>query len=171
MTMFDRPRRSMTVAAAALGLCTSNAIAMDKKPVITADMARSMLDACAQKAQQKGWKMNIAVVDDGANLVAFVRMDGAPLASAYIAQHKAMTAAGFGYATRDVAEWAYGKDQKPGFLPGLATVPGIVAFPGGLPIATADKVLIGGIGVSGDKPDNDEACARSGLDAVKGQLS
>jgi glc operon protein GlcG len=64
----------------------------------------------------------------------------------------------------------YGKDLKGGTVPGLALVPGIIAFAGGLPIMTDDKVHIGGIGVSGGTADQDETCAQAGVDAVKDSL-
>jgi glc operon protein GlcG len=55
-------------------------------------------------------------------------------------------------------------------VPGLALVPGIVAFAGGLPIMAEDKVHIGGTGVSGGTSDQDEICAQAGIDAVKDSL-
>ena len=55
-------------------------------------------------------------------------------------------------------------------VPGLALVPGIIAFAGGLPIMTEDKVYIGGIGVSGGTSDQDETCAQAGIDAAKDDL-
>jgi uncharacterized protein GlcG (DUF336 family) len=144
--------------------------AIEKKPVITLDLAKRMTAACEAKAQQQGWKMNIAVVDNGANLVAFERMDGAFLVSIYIAQHKAITSVDLPISSRSVGELAYGKDQQPARAPGIAQIPGIITFPGGLPIITADKTLIGAIGVSGSTSDNDELCAQAGLDAVKDLL-
>jgi glc operon protein GlcG len=65
---------------------------------------------------------------------------------------------------------AFGKDGKPGMVPGIADVPGIITFAGGLPIITASKVQIGGIGVSGGTSDQDEQCSQAGLDAVKDDL-
>jgi hypothetical protein len=62
---------------------------------------------------------------------------------------------------------AYGKDLKGGTVPGLALVPGIIAFAGGLPVMTDDKVHIGGIGVSGGTADQDETCAQAGIDFVQ----
>ena len=114
--------------------------------------------------------MNIAVVDDGANLVAFERMDGAYLGSIQVAQHKAATSANFPFSTRQFSELAFGKEGKPGIVPGIANFPGIVTFAGGLPIMTANKVQIGGIGVSGGTSDQDEQCAQAGIDAVKSEL-
>jgi uncharacterized protein GlcG (DUF336 family) len=69
-----------------------------------------------------------------------------------------------------VEQLAYGKDLKGGTVPGLALVPGIIAFAGGLPVMTDDKVHIGGIGVSGGTADQDETCAQAGIDAVKDAL-
>ena len=114
--------------------------------------------------------MNIAVVDDGANLVGFERMDGAYLGSIQVAQAKAMTSAHFPFSTRQISELAFGKEGKPGMVPGVAYFPGIVTFAGGLPIMTASKAQIGGIGVSGATSDQDEQCAQAGLDAVKDEL-
>ena len=87
-------------------------------------------------------------------------MDGAYLGSGDIALHKAQTSARFPFPTRGVQELAYGKDLKGGMVPGLALVPGIIAFAGGLPIMTEGKVHIGGIGVSGGTSDQDETCAQ-----------
>jgi glc operon protein GlcG len=132
--------------------------------------AEKMADACAAKATQEGWKMNIAVVDGGADLVLFQRMDGAFLGSVDIAQMKAETSAKFPMPSRALGEIAFGKDGEPGRAPGLAFVPGLAAFPGGLPIKTADGAHIGAIGVSGGTGDEDEQCAQAGLDAVADQL-
>jgi len=98
-------------------------------------------------------------------------MDGAYLGSGYISQHKAMSSANFPFATRFFGELAFGKEGKPGAVPGIADFPGIVTFAGGLPIMTANKVQIGGIGVSGGTSDQDELCAQAGLDAIKDELS
>jgi glc operon protein GlcG len=160
------------VVALALGmaLCGSAAMALETKPALTLDLAKKMAAGCEAKATQENWKMNIAVVDDGANLVFFQHMDGAFKGSIYISQHKAMTSANFPFPTRALGEIAFGKDGKPGMVPGIADVPGIITFAGGLPIMVAGKVQIGGIGVSGGTADQDEACAKAGLDAVTDDL-
>jgi glc operon protein GlcG len=159
------------VLAACLAIFSSAATATETKPAINLDIAKKMIAACEAKAKQEGWKMNVAIVDDGANLVAFERMDGAFLGSIQIAQHKAITSANFPFSTRRFSEIAFGKDGKPGMVPGIANFPGIVAFAGGLPIITANNVQIGGIGVSGGTSDQDELCAQAGVDAVKGDLT
>jgi glc operon protein GlcG len=154
----------------AFGMCGESVAALDKKPAITLDFAKEMVAGCEAKAKQQGWKMNIAIVDNSANMIAFERMDGAFLGSIYVAQHKAITSVDFPVPSRTIGEAAYGKDQQPAKAPGLAQIPGIIAFPGGLPIITSDKTLIGAIGVSGSTSDNDETCAQAGLDALKDQL-
>jgi glc operon protein GlcG len=151
-------------------LCGSAAMAIETKPTLTVALAKKMAAACEAKANQEKWAMNIAVVDDGANLVFFEHMDGAFKGSVYISQHKAMTSANFPFPTRLLGEIAFGKDGKPGMVPGIADVPGIITFAGGLPIMTASKVHIGGIGVSGGTADQDEECSKAGLDAVADDL-
>ena len=133
-------------------------------------MAKQMADGCEAKAGKESWKMNIAVVDDGANLVLFRRMDGAFLGSGQIAQMKAQSSAKLPFPTRAIAEIAFGKDGKPATTPGLALVPGIIAFPGGLPIKRADGTLLGAIGVSGGTADQDEMCSQAGLDTIADKL-
>ncbi len=158
-----------TAILVAIGL-GQPASALDKVPVLSLDLAKKMAAGCEAKAKEMGWKMNISVVDVGANQIVFERMDGAYLGAGDIARHKAETSAHFPFPTRGIEQLAYGKDLKGGTVPGLALVPGIVAFAGGLPIMTDDKVHIGGIGVSGGTADQDEGCAQAGIDAVKDAL-
>jgi uncharacterized protein GlcG (DUF336 family) len=147
-----------------------HAYALDKAPTLSLDLAKKMAAACEAKSKEMGWKMNIAIVDAGANEVFFERMDGAYLGSVDIARRKAETSAHFPFPTRGIEQLAYGKDLKGGTVPGLALVPGIIAFAGGLPIMTDDKMQIGAIGVSGGTADQDETCAQAGIDAVKDAL-
>ena len=161
---------SVAMAAALVVGLSPVALALDKVPVISLDLARKMAAGCEAKAKEMNWKMNISVVDSGANPIFFEKMDGAYLGSGEIALHKAQTSARFPRPTRGIEQLAYGKDLKGGMVPGLALVPGIVAFAGGLPIMTEDKVHIGGIGVSGGTSDQDETCAQAGIDAAKDDL-
>jgi glc operon protein GlcG len=154
-----------TALAAALAVCLSPAA-----QALSLDAAKKMAAACEAKSKEQNWKMNISIVDNGANEIFFEKMDGAYLGSREIALHKAQTSARFPFPTRFVQELAYGKDLKGGALPGIANVPGVIAFAGGLPIMTADKSHIGGIGVSGGTADQDEECAQAGLDAAKDAL-
>ena len=177
MEMFRRVRGPVALATYLI-IFSSAGIAAETKPAISLDIAKKMIAACDATAKQEGWKMNIAIVDDGANLVAFERMDGAYLGSIQVAQHKAVTSANFPFPTRRFGELAFGKEVKPGIVPGIANFPGIVTFAGGLPIITANNVQIGGIGVSGGTwahgmiatSDQDEQRAQAGIDAVKDEL-
>jgi glc operon protein GlcG len=160
-----------TAIATALVVCLSPlAFALDKTPVLSMDLARKIAAGCEAKAKEMNWKMNISVVDSGANQIFFEKMDGAYLGSGDIALHKAQTSARFPFPTRGIEQLAYGKDLKGGPVPGLALVPGIIAFAGGLPVMTEDKVHIGAIGVSGGTADQDETCAQAGIDAVRDAL-
>jgi glc operon protein GlcG len=169
----EKPMKFRTILTAAAifgsGFWGSAASALDMVPTLSLDIARKMADGCVAKAQEMGWKMNISVVDSGANAILFNRMNGAFLGSSEIARHKAETSAKFPFPTRFVEELGYGKDHKGGALPGFALVPGLVAFAGGLPIM-AGSVHLGGIGVSGGTADQDETCAQAGLDAAKNLL-
>lgn len=129
---------------------------------ITIDQARRVLDAALAYATKKELKMNIAVVDAGANLKAFCRMDGAWLGSIDISIKKARTARFFDMPTGDI-----GKLSQPGG--DLYAIEhsngGLITFPGGLPIKDADGTIIGAIGVSGDVVKNDHAVASAGVEA------
>jgi glc operon protein GlcG len=158
-------------SATALAVFLSpHAFALDKMPQISLEVAKMLAAGCEAKAKEQNWKMNISVVDKGANEIFFEKMDGAFLGSREIALHKAQTSANFPFPTRVIEQLSYGKDLKGGTVPGLALVPGIIAFAGGLPIMTADSAHIGGIGVSGGTADQDETCAQAGLDAGKEAL-
>jgi len=106
-----------TAMAAALAICLSPAAkALDKSPELSLEVAKKMAAACEAKSKEQNWKMNISVVDDGANEIFFEKMDGAYLGSRDIALHKAQTSARFPFPTRFVQELAYGKDLKGGQL-------------------------------------------------------
>jgi len=162
--------RSATAAAVLVAFLSPLAFALDKVTVMSLETAKKLAAGCEAKAKEQNWKMNISVVDSGANEIFFEKMDGAFLGSREIALHKAQTSANFPFPTRFVEQLVYGKDLKGGVVPGFALVPGVVAFAGGLPIMSADNVHIGGIGVSGGTADQDETCAQAGLDAGKDAL-
>src|ERR1700730_6524733 len=158
-----------TAMVLAIGL-SQQASALDKTTVLSLDLAKKMAAGCEAKAKEMSWKMNISVVDSGANEIFFEKMDGAYLGNRDVAFHKAQTSARFPFTTRFVEQLAYGKDLKGGMVPGIAQVPGVTAFAGGLPIMTADKVQIGAIGVSGGTADQDETCAQAGINAAQDEL-
>ncbi len=119
-------------------------------PPIEAQRAQSLIQAAAAEAAKKGWAMNIAVVDSGANLVAFLRMDGAQLASVTISQHKARTAAKYRRPTKVFEDGV----QKNGATY-LLSLDDIVASRGGIPLIEDGK-LIGAVGCSGGTGSQDE---------------
>lgn len=139
--------------------------ALETKPVLSLQIAKKIADASEAKAVKEGWNMDIAIVDDGANLLLFRRMPNAFLGSIDIAIDKAKTSARMTMPTRVIADITYGEDRKGGPVPGLAHMKGFTAFAGGLPIKVGNTV-IGAIGVSGASADQDEACAQAGIDAV-----
>ena len=108
-------------------------------------------------------KMNIAIVDTGANLKAFARMDDAWLGSIDIAIKKAKTARFFDMPTGEI-----GKLSQPGeSLYGIEhSNGGLISFPGGVPIKGSNGEIIGAIGVSGDTVENDHTVASAGAAAV-----
>ena len=156
------------VAAAAFVFCaTTGAQALEQKPIMTLEIAKKIADGCEAKAIAEGWRpINIAIFDAGANLKLFRRQENAFLGSIQVSQLKGHSSAMFPFSTRLFAELAHGKDGNPGPLPGIANIPGIATFAGGLPIMTAGGDQIGGIGVSGASSDEDEQCAQAGIDAA-----
>ena len=161
-------RNCYRIVAAFLFLHCAPVVALDTQPVLSLDIAKRMADACEALAEKSGWrKVNVAIYDAGGNLKLFRRQDGAYMHSIQIAQLKAHTSAGFPRPTRALGEFV---NKTPGQVHGIEQVPGIVIFPGGLPILTAAGAHLGGIGVSGATSDQDELCAQAAIDAVADEL-
>ncbi len=130
---------------------------------ITLDQALAVIDAARKKAEAQGTLMDIAVVDAGANLKAFVRMDDAFLGSIDISIKKAKTARYFNMPTGDL-----GRLAQPGqplyhieFSNG-----GLISFAGGLPLKNKAGVIIGAIGVSGSSVEDDHEVASAGAEVL-----
>lgn len=131
---------------------------------ISLEQAQAAVAAAQAKALQLKVKMNIAVVDAGANLKGFARMDGAWLGSIDISIKKAKTARYFDMPTGDIG----GLSQPGGSLYQIeVSNGGLISFPGGVPIKSADGIVIGAIGVSGSSVENDHAVATAGAAAIK----
>ncbi len=130
---------------------------------ITVTQARAAVDAARTSAEEIDTKMDIAIVDAGGNLKAFLRMDGAWLGSIDISIKKAKTARFFDMPTGEI-----GKLSQPGGpLFGIEhSNDGLITFPGGLPITTPDGTVIGAIGVSGSSVENDHTVAEAGANAA-----
>jgi len=130
---------------------------------ITLEQAQAAVSAAIKKSTEMGVKMDIAIVDGGANLTAFARMDGAWLGSVDIAMKKARTARYF-----DMDSGAIGGLSQPGGP--LYNIEhsngGLISFPGGVPIKNKEGVIIGAIGVSGSSVEDDHAVALAGAAAL-----
>jgi uncharacterized protein GlcG (DUF336 family) len=131
---------------------------------LTSGQARRILDAGIAKAEEIGQPMNVAVVDDGGHLLAFVRMDGAIKASIDISTRKAVTSVLMEAPTADLAALAqpgaelYGLEQTAG---------GLVVFGGGIPLYR-DGRLIGAVGVSAGSVEQDVTVASAAAAALDG---
>ena len=151
--------RSILVGVAFAVLATG-ASAQDKRPdygtAIVAAGAKKIAAGVLAECQKNGWNVAVAVVDNHGFLVYFERMDNTQTASMDIAIGKARAAATFRRPTRVFME-AINKGS-----PATATLPGVFASPGGLPILVDGKVT-GGVGVSGATGDQDEQCSKAGL--------
>ena len=134
--------------------------------LLTLDQADAIVAACKQEAAAVGQPMNIAVVDDGGNLVAFAAMDGTKLIGEDISQKKALTAVYFQMDTRDLAPLV--QPGQPLF--GIKSTSGgrLVVFGGGVLLKTADGAVAGGVGVSAGTVDEDHQVAAAGADAFSG---
>ena len=130
---------------------------------ITLEQAKTIVAAAEEKADEIGVAMNIAVVDAGNNLTAFVRQDGAWLGSIEIAKDKAFTARAFDISTAELADVA----QPGGPLYGIAVSNEgrVIVFPGGIPLKQGEEI-VGAIGVSGGEVDQDHAVAEAGAAAL-----
>jgi uncharacterized protein GlcG (DUF336 family) len=131
---------------------------------ITLEQAHQVVEAAIKKAEAIGTKMDIAVVDAGANMKAFIRMDGAWLGSIDIAIKKAKTARFFDMGTGEI-----GKLSQPGqpLFNIEHSNDGLISFPGGLPLKNSNGEIIGAIGVSGSFVEDDNAVAQAGVDALR----
>jgi uncharacterized protein GlcG (DUF336 family) len=130
-----------------------------KKHSISSELAQKMVDAAVAKARKLGVNENVAIVDDGGNLKAFCRMDGAPILAIEIAQKKAYTAL-FGVSTQELFDFIQG---DPSLLAGMPTLGRMAAWGGGFPIKV-DGEIVGAIGLSGAPTvQNDVDCAKAAL--------
>ena len=167
--------RSLAVFAAALavaGAAHAQAPNLDAIPdampfdvpygaPVSLEWADSLLNTAVAESKKRNWKMNIAVVDSGGNLVAFKRMDGAQLASIAIAEHKAKAAATF---RRKTVVFENGI-QKSG-LNYLITLDGAIGSRGGIPLVSGGRI-IGAIGCSGGTGSQDEATCKAAAATLK----
>lgn len=130
---------------------------------ITLSQAQAIVDAAVQKAAEMQTLMDVTVVDQGGNLKAFARMDGAWLGSIDISIKKARTARYFDMDTGEI-----GKLSQPGgpLYNIEVSNEGLITFPGGVPLKNRSDEVVGAIGVSGSTVEDDHAVAVAGAKAL-----
>jgi glc operon protein GlcG len=129
-------------------------------PPISLERAQAAVNAVVAESKKRDWKMNVAVVDSGGNLVAFQRMDGAMLASIQIAEHKARAAATFRRPTK-----VFEDGINVMHLNYLLAFDGVIASRGGIPLID-QGVIIGAIGCSGGTDSQDEIVSLAGAAVI-----
>jgi uncharacterized protein GlcG (DUF336 family) len=129
-------------------------------PPIGAQKAQAVTQAAAAEASKRGWALNIAVVDSGGNLVSFLRMDDAQLASIPISEHKARVAVRYRRPTKALEDGVQKFDFKY-----LLTLDDVIASRGGIPLVEDGKI-IGAIGCSGGTGSQDEAACMVGAAVI-----
>jgi len=126
---------------------------------IGVEAARKAAAAAIAEAKKNGWTVAAAIVDPGGTLVYFERIDGTQNGSSEVAQQKARTSAAFKRPTKLLEDLVTsGKSQ-------YLKLPGALPLEGGIPLLIDGKV-VGAIGVSGAKSDQDGVCAKAGADTL-----
>lgn len=150
-----------TIALASVASAAAPSTAQELRPVLTAASAKAIIAGCEAYAKEKKLAVAITVIDEGGNLVGYLRLDGTSLAAAEISRWKADSAAHWSWPTKQLSDIA-------GRVTSFAFAPHVSTFEGGEPIFTSDgKAPLGGVGVSGSAPTDDTACARAGITAAK----
>jgi len=127
---------------------------------ISLDHAQAAINAAVAESKKRGWKLNVAVMDSGGNLVAFARQDGAQLGSIAISEHKARVAVKFRRETKAIEAGVQSG------LNYLLTLDDVIASRGGIPLIEGGKI-IGAIGCSGGTGSQDEVVCKAGAATVK----
>ena len=129
---------------------------------VTLSAAQAVVEAARAKADEINVPMNIAVVDEGNNLTAFARMDGAWLGSIDIAQNKAYTARSFDMSTKQLAPLA--QPNQPLYGIEASNQGRLIVFAGGIPLEAGGQI-VGAVGVSGGSVEQDHEVAEAGVAA------
>ena len=128
---------------------------------ISLERATAAINAAVAEAKKHDWKLNVAVVDSGGNLVAFGRMDGAQLASIQISEHKARAAVTF---RRETKVWENAIQATGAHY--VMTLDGVIGSRGGIPLVLGGKIA-GAIGCSGGTGSQDEVACKAGVAALQ----
>ncbi len=136
---------------------------------LTLDIANKIIAATLAKAREMGLPpIGCAVLDAGGHLKAFQAEDGLAFARVHVCQAKAWGSLGVGTDSDKIAERYLSGGANPGFINALNAMTGgkVVPLAGGVLIRNGEGEIVGAAGVSGAKPEEDELCARAGIDAV-----
>ena len=133
------------------------------RPALTRDAVRTLADAAEAEAAANGWNVVVVVVDEAGHLLSLARMDDVVLGALEVAQRKARTAAFYGRPTKVFADRLAGGEQA------VLSFPDVIPLEGGLPI-TVGGVVVGAVGVSGVRADQDAQVAQAGIDALLARL-
>ena len=136
---------------------------------LTLDTANQIIHAALAKAREMNLPpVGCAVLDAGGHLKAFQAEDGLAFARVHVCHAKAWGSLGVGVDSDKIAERYVSGGPNPGFINALNAMTGgkVVPLAGGVLIHNADGEIVGAAGVSGAKPEEDEACARAGVDAI-----
>ncbi len=133
---------------------------------LTLEQSQDLIAAAHAHAKSSGWNVTVAVVDEGGLLKALGRMDGSPPISAQVAEAKAVGAAVW---HRDGDELAGVQETRGAFFGAVSTLVRLPLIPGDGSLVIRDGgTVLGAVGVSGGKPEEDRACAEAGIRAVVG---
>ena len=155
-----------TVLILVLFSCLIANLGAKEDSILSLKVAKEMAEICEELAIKSKWRPIVfAIYDSGGNLKLLHRQEGSFLMSLQIAKLKAKSSAGLPMTTREIGDLAY-KNKDRGH--GIEHVPGVVTFPGGVPIITKSGAHLGGIGVSGATADQDEECAKLALSQTVG---
>ena len=132
---------------------------MQHKAVLSQNEVAQILQAARSEAQQQGWAVAIAVVDDGGHPLALERLDGCASIGAYIATEKARSAA---IGRRETKGY---EDMVNGGRNAFLSAPLITSLEGGVPVLV-DGQVVGAVGVSGVKAEQDAQVAKAGIAAL-----
>ena len=139
----------------------SSVLSAQPAPTLDATSAQAIVAGCVAHSTAKQQSHAIVVVDSGGHIVAALRMDGNGTGIFDFSLAKAQASAAWGFSTAQMLENARG-------TPGFAEAPHVVIVPGGVPVFSAEgKTRIGAVGVSGEAPVDDAACAEAGIVAAK----
>jgi glc operon protein GlcG len=137
------------------GALSTAAYAQTAKPTLDYSSAVTIRETCLKWASEQDLKVAIAVMDTHGMLVTYAHMDGVKPAIGEVAQWKATSSSKYGRSTE-----AFAALTPPANMPDVATLRG------GVPIYTKDGVLLGGVGTSGAKSEEDAACGTAGIEAA-----